>query len=203
MRIKPKANTGASSLAAVKAMLGLLFWSPPQSGELMTRENKTVNSGLSAFDFEHGWVAKWTEKTKGCYTNHLSPLGSGDQEAFPLGSSATVAVKGWLGPYMAWGSGSGNHGGEAVGWGGPGRPRCVKCVHFQRKRREVSRVWGWPWKEGLAPCLCRQHPPPGFGLHKPFPHHEGREPRDAGKKRLDPIKGQRKLTLCLDIPACR
>lgn len=27
-------------------------------------ENKTVNSGLSAFDFEHGWVAKWTENKR-------------------------------------------------------------------------------------------------------------------------------------------
>lgn len=35
----------------------------------------------------------------------------------------------------------------------------------------------------------------------PFPHHEGREPRGGGRKLLGPIKGQRRLTFCVEMPA--
>lgn len=102
---------------------------------------------------------------------------------------------------LAWGSGDGTHGRDAWGWRGMIGPRYVKCVHFQRRRREINWVLGWPWKEGLVPCLSRQHPPPGYGLHEPFPHDEGREPREGGRKLPDPIKGQKRLALCLEISA--
>lgn len=73
----------------------------------------------------------------------------------------------------------------------------MKRVHFQRKSREGGWVWGWPWEEGLAPCLSRQRPPPGSAFHEPLPHHEGRESREGGKKVLDASKSWRRLTLCL------
>lgn len=146
-------------------------------------------------------VGKWLhEQTmKGCCITHSLPLGSRNQESFLPGFFLSV-IKGWLGLYTEVAPGV-----PALvlchRWGGTGGSRHVTRVHFQRKRRALSWVWGWPQEEGLTPCLSRQHSPPGFGLHEPFPHHEGREARGGGRKLLDPIKGQRRLTFCVEMPA--
>lgn len=77
----------------------------------------------------------------------------------------------------------------------------MKCVHFQRERRKVIWVSGWPWKEGLTPCLGPQHPPPRLGLQGFFPFHEGRGPREGERELSDPVEGQRRRTLCLEMSA--
>lgn len=146
-------------------------------------------------------VGTWLsgQKMKVCHITRSLPLASGNQGSFLPGFFFS-ALKGWLGLYIQVAPGV-----PALvpshQWGGTGGPGRVTCVHFQRKRRALGRVWGWPLEEGLTPCLSRQHLPPGFGLHEPFPHHEGREARGGGRKLLDPIKGQRRLTFCVEMPA--
>lgn len=166
----------------------------------MTRGERRQLTQVSAF-----WVlsAGGQRKQSDATSTAHSRWGQGTRNPSPLVSLPHLLARVGLvfTQRQLWGSSKGTHGTGATRWGRTGGPRYVKCVHFQRKRREVIWVWGWPWKEGLAPCLGRQRPPPGFGLQGPCHHHEGREPREGGKTLLDPIKGQRSLTLCLEIPA--
>lgn len=160
-------------------------------------EKENINSGFSASDFEHGWLAKWEEKLKRCQPP--APIGVWRPRILPAQQLCHPCCQG-----LAWSFHEAGVPALVLRNARLGRNRraqmCETCT-FSKEEKRDQLGFGLALGKELLPCLCRQHPPPGYGLLKPFPHRESREPREGGRKLPDPIKGRRRLTLRWEISA--
>lgn len=174
--------------------MGLRFWPPPRSGGLGTLGEGGQLTRVSAL---WTWsLGGWRKPNDATPTASSSwGRGPGGQESFPQVSLQPLLLGlAWsLHRGSSWDSSSGSTAGVPRAGEEHGTQICETCT-FSKEDEEGHLGSGLALEGGADTHL--------LGLdYRGLLHQGGRGPRKGRRKLLGPSKGQRSLTLCLEISA--